>query len=224
MHAAGQSKLKMFTEVHGFCLANPFANQSYEETVVELDETLDEAGILLQRQEASARELRVASVAKRMARLDIRENHARIIVRIAQGAADSDPTLPNRFRMPGSRAAERVFMVTVRNLADEADRFRAPFLAAGLPESFTEDLRQALSTYERAIQDFGRARTTRKGATADLEEVIRRLDRLVDRLDGINSARFRKDTELLAAWRGAMTVIGPAKRKARTPKPATAQA
>lgn len=90
-----------------------------------------------------------------------------------------------------------------------AEANRELFITKGLSGTLLDDLRAAVTGFDKATGESHAGRRDHVGASADLREVAREVLKLVAQLDGLNRYRFRADPELKAAWNSARDVIGP---------------
>jgi hypothetical protein len=90
---------------------------------------------------------------------------------------------------------------------------RELFLQHGMSATFLDELTKLVDQYEQVVDQKLAARSAHIGASADLEAVTAELMLVVQLLDRINRVRYRKDRELLAAWRSARDVAWPSAAK-----------
>ncbi len=129
---------------------------------------------------------------------------------IARGNSTLDPGLARRFRAPLRSGDKSVYMGTARSILTLAVEHKPLFLRDGMPESFVEDLGQALDDYAAAATAVNTSRQLHVQARAELKVLGRQLMASIKRLDGINRSRFRKQPQLFQAWMAARNVAWPA--------------
>jgi hypothetical protein len=129
-------------------------------------------------------------------------------------AMESDyPGISNTFRMPKSNGDEalinsaRAFVGAARLKKDE-------FIVFELPETFIEDLTEAIAKFEEAAGTKNLNTGKRVSATAALRDALERGMRLKRELDPIVRNKYRNNPAKLAAWESASHVERPAKKKA----------
>ncbi len=222
MNAAVRVTLTRGDNVQVQCLATPYPNKGWQDAVAELDAQLGHGHAQLQAQSTAAKDASTALRAKKAAKAKLLDDHLEPVLVIARGHEVTDPVFARRFRSPRPRGSEAAFIVNTKTVADDAEKARDLFIKDGLPETFVEDLRAAIATYEAAVKAVVTARAARVGATADLEKTAVKIEAVLKRLDAITTIRYRANPDALAAWKSALRVPKPARRTPATATPPAA--
>ena len=74
-----------------------------------------------------------------------------------------------------------------------------------------DSLNEGLGQFDQAVAQGAEGRRIHVGATVELDVVAGDAVELVKIIDGVNRVRFAGDPDLLAAWKSASNVIGPAR-------------
>ena len=206
------------------CLASPYPNKGWQDAVAELDVSLELGHARLKAQSTAAKDATTATRVKKVAKTKLQEDHLTPILVLARGHEASDPVFARRFRSPRPRGSEAAFILNAKTIADDAEKAKDRFIGDGLAETFVEDLRRAITTYEDAVKAAVAARAARVGATADLADAAARIEAVIKRLDAITTVRYRANPDGLNAWRSALHVVRRTRRGATTTPPVAAPA
>ncbi|HUF81706.1 MAG TPA: hypothetical protein VMN03_11260, partial [Burkholderiales bacterium] len=117
---------------------------------------------------------------------------------------------------PRNIKVNQVLIAAAGAMAEAAEKEKTMFVRHGLAENFVDALEAAAKALDEARQaqrDSGRRRV---GATAAVQDQVRRGRKAVRLLDAILKPRLARDAQLLAAWRSA--------KRARPTAPAAAEA
>jgi len=209
MLAGVRRKLAMGKRVWDFFQAHPGSEAGHLEVLRQLEERLARTDALALQQQFGLRGEGAAvdrrSELRRKMQLELLPH----LVRVGQVAGKERPDLAGRFRLPTINSPLRLYFDVTKGMLALAEANRELFVAKGLAGSLLDDLRAAVTEFEKATEDAHAGRRDHVGATADLREVAREIVSLVGQLDGLNRYRFRADPELKAAWRSARDVVGP---------------
>ncbi|HJQ30704.1 MAG TPA: hypothetical protein VJ866_00915 [Pyrinomonadaceae bacterium] len=94
-------------------------------------------------------------------------------------------------------------IAAARSAANAAAQYAAFFTESGLPPAFFDQMRAKADDIEIAIAQQTEAVNAGVRATAALEDLYRRMDELIDRLDPIVRNKYAGDPAKLAAWESA---------------------
>ncbi len=209
MNSMIRRRLDMVSRVREFCRANPSDTPGYVQALAQLEERLARAEALATQQDHGFIKQSGSTKGKAELRKTIRENHLRHLVRIARGAAISNPELPKRFRLPAKTVSSRAFLAAARAMAQEAENHKDLFVQDGMPEKFLDDLNKVLGDYAGKFDGQTEGSAMHIGAVAELKELTKGLMQLVKRFDGLNLLRFQDNPEKKAAWLATRDVSWP---------------
>jgi hypothetical protein len=154
---------------------------------------------------------------QRQLRVKLRREQMEPIAVIARRNLRSVPEF-TALQMPKPSVRGQALIASARGMADAATVHKDTLVTQGLPSSFLDDFKAAITKLEGSLSDREKNRTRRVGATKglDLEEkhgrtVLSVLDALVQQALGDNES-------LLRAWQGARLI----RRRTGTVTPATA--
>lgn len=141
-----------------------------------------------------------SSAGKSAARERLRESLA-AISRTARTMALDTPGLAEAFAMPPRNdaalvAAARAFLTNAAPLKDR-------FIEYEMPEDVLEQLEANLADFESTINSQHQSKEQHVNATATIEDLLARGQKIVRQLDTLISNKFRQDTAMLAAWQSA---------------------
>ncbi len=125
-------------------------------------------------------------------RLDTISRCARVIARETPGFGEA-------FQLGRLRSNQSV-LTTARLFIQEAPKYRAQFVASGMPESFVSDLAPLLDSFEQAVKTWEAGRGGRAAARAGIETALTSALIVVGKLDIFVANQFRDDPETLAMW------------------------
>jgi hypothetical protein len=199
-----------------FLLAHPDPNPATGPVVTRLSGLRD-------RLEELARQHRTAQVAATAAvnlKSELRvglEQQLAALRGIAQTAAVSDPGLTVHLRPLKAGVSEGTFLTTVRVAVAEALVRKDLLVGLGMPDTLLESMNGDLDRFEAALSRQQQALNAQIGAGAELALVSKDILGVVKHFDALHKLRFRKDPELLAAWKSARNVSWPGPAKTTTP-------
>ncbi len=210
MNSGIRSRLDTGDRVHAFCLAHPSDDPGVTGLVTRLGDRL-ERGRILGTQEITGR-LTVHSAVdtKDEIRALIRKDLL-ILSGVASLAGVEEPGLEARFRLPPARVSHHAFLMTTRAMLAQAEPERERFLAQGMPANLLQDLTTLVGHYDEAVDEKQGGTSAHIGANADLDAVAREVMLIIHLLDRVFQVQYRRNVELLAAWKSAKDVVGPAR-------------
>jgi len=206
MNGSIRNKLDSAEHAHAFNLAHPSDDPGHSSLVTRLGERLIRARSLAT-QEVTGRNTVHASVhAKAEIRRQIRQQLL-ILSGTAELVALDEPGVDARFKLAPVRGSHQAFLAFARTALAQATERHAQFMAYGLPVTFLEDCTALVRRYEAAVGERQAGGRAHVGANAALVTVTKEVMRIIQLIDRINAVRFRRNAELLAAWKSAKTVV-----------------
>jgi hypothetical protein len=209
-----RSKLDMGDRVHAFSVGHPFDDPGQMGLVTRLGDRLERAHTLGALESTGHRIAQAAVDNKDDIRALIHED-LRVLSSIAELVAIDVPGLSARLALPLTNASHLAFLNETRAMVGQAEQLREVFLTHGMPPGLIGDINAKLARYTEAVVEKGSGVVTHVGANAELEEVTGEVMIIVNALDRLNAVRYRKNPDLLAAWKSAREVVGPAARSRR---------
>ena len=218
MNTDTRLRLDMGTRVRGFCRAHPTDDPGYNGLVTRLEDRLERARVLAEQQRSGMVTSHASVVSKDDLKSLVRDRLL-VLSGAAELAALDDPGLGARLEAPPLGLSYRAFLTAARVALTQAAPLKEVLEKHGMPANFLEDLATQVDHFEQAREEKFTARTSQVGASADLEAVAAEVLMVVRMLDRVNRVRFRKDAELLAAWKSARDVAwsNPAEPQPETP-------
>ena len=201
-----RNKVEMAVRALEFSSAFPSADASYAPVLVRFGECV------IRLRSLSAQQLngQTASRASRARRRELRhllhESLLRHLVTVAEVAAEGEPAIANRFRLPATNASNEAFRTAARALLEAGESQRELLSRHGLAGRLLEDLRAAVDQYDAAVEEANAGRRDHVRARVELKAVTDEVMQLVTLLDGLNRYRYAKDPGQLAAWESARNV------------------
>lgn len=122
---------------------------------------------------------------------------------------DSTAFQPDPAPFPRRGTNHRTFLTAARSAVEKAAAHKDTLIKYGMPDGLVEEITTALDQYEHAADDKSAARSAHVGASADLMAITEEIMQLIQQLDALNRYRFRKDSELLAAWKSVRDIEWP---------------
>jgi len=174
---------------------------------------------------------RSSSMSKRKQATAARQNaHKLLLALIRKVAGTSDvialdhPEVEGTFVRPQKNSSDQTLIADARAFAEKAAPLVALFTENGLAPTFVNDLTTYADSLEHAMQLQTESVGERVRANADIEETIRRLSALMERLDILVRNKYENDHAKLAAWESARHLKQPARsnhnRENNAPPPA----
>lgn len=211
MDADTRLRLDMGARVRGFCRAHPTDDPGTNGLIARLESRLERAQVLAEQQRAGQVTAHASVVSKDELKSLVRDRLL-VVSGAAELAAIDDPGLDARLEAPSLNISHRAFLTAARVALAQALPLKDTLQTHGMPVNFLEDLTTQVDHYEQVVDEKVSARSSQVGASADLEAVATEVLMLARMLDRVNRVRFRKDAELLAAWKSARDVawVNPA--------------
>lgn len=146
-------------------------------------------------------------VLKRSIIADLRE-----IARTAQLKDDEEPDFVNEFTMPPHNLNYQKTLEVAHSFIEKGSPIEADFKGYGLAEGTFAELTADTHALDQANRQQGAAGTTKVGANARLDEVLKGILDLRRKIDVIARNIFANDPSKLAEWLTASHVERSAKR------------
>jgi hypothetical protein len=167
-------------------------------------------------QDAGKRVAKQSSSSKAAARDKLRESLA-AISRTARTMALDTPGLAEQFQMPARNDA--ALAGGARAFLANATTLKAGFLQNEMPADFLEQLQANLSGFEATTNSQNLGTEQHVAATALIDDLLARGQKIVKQLDTLIRNKFRADPALLAAWDSASHVERSPRTKVKKPTP-----
>ncbi|MES2304964.1 MAG: hypothetical protein V4558_05630 [Gemmatimonadota bacterium] len=208
MQAIIRRKMSMAGKALAFERAYPATDESHAGVVARLAALVTKFDSIISQERSGAVGEHAAVARRKKLRQDVRER-LRHLVRVADFAAKENPDLAGKFVGPQYNGPNRVFLGIARTLLQQATDQQDLLVKAGLGTTFIEDLTKSIAAFLAASLDLDAGRRNHIGARADFGHIADQCIGLVGVLDGLNTARFSDDPDLLAAWKATRNVFGP---------------
>jgi hypothetical protein len=205
MNAEIRLRLDMGDRVRRFHRDHPPEDPGQAGLVTRLGDRLDRADILIEQQRTGQVTAHASVLSKDEHKVLVRDQLL-VLQGTAQLAALDDPGFDARFEPPPISVSHRSFVAGSRVCLAQAAPMKDLLIKHGMPATFLDDLAGQVDLYEQVVENKITARSAHVGASADLEAVTAEIMLIVKLLDRINRIRYRKNPELLAAWRSARDV------------------
>jgi monoamine oxidase len=212
MQAVIRRKLSMAGQVLAFERAHPSTDPSHQVVVTRLAALVGRVDEVFTQERMGTVGERAAARYRRRVRRGLRMR-MRHLVHVGAVAAVDDPHLTGKFVPPPTGCPNRVFLGTARALLLEATAHHDTLLANGLGTAFLIEFAEAIKSFERASIAIDTGRRDHVAARVDFTELARTAVSLVRLLHGLNSARFAREPEVLAAWESAREAGHPKRRR-----------
>jgi hypothetical protein len=167
-------------------------------------------------QDSGRRVAKQGSSSKAVAREKLRESLS-AISRTARTMAMDTPGLAEAFQMPARNDA--ALAGAARAFLTNATPLKASFLRNEMPADFLDQLQANLSGFETTTGSQNLGTEQHVAATALIEDLLARGQKIVKQLDTLIHNKFRADPALLAAWDSASHVERPSRPKVKKPAP-----
>jgi hypothetical protein len=138
---------------------------------------------------------------------------------LAVTAAATEPGLRIHLRPFRRSLSESAFLAIARVAVAEALNRKDALMALGMPAALLESIATDLDQFEAAISRQQQSLNAQVGAAAEMKLVARDIMGVIRHFDALHKLRFRKDPELLAAWRSARNVEWPGGESGGTTAP-----
>ena len=132
-----------------------------------------------------------------------------LLAGLAESAVLEEPDLRVIFVRSPIALSHQAFLTRARVAADAAVEHKEILIRYGMLDDFLTQLGSSLDRFEQVLNEKHVGRAAHVGARAELESVTAEIMLIVRQLDALCRYRFRKDAELLAAWRSARDVTWP---------------
>jgi hypothetical protein len=210
------SRLEMARRALEFCEAHPNPSTGYAGAVADLKALLARSKELADLQQQGTAEARAATRRKRELRDSIRRGPLVHVARAAQRAAREVPELAQKFALVRQPIPYLKFESFARTVAAEAEEWRELLVKHGLVDSVLVTLAESRAKFEQAVVQGAEGRRVHIAAAVGLDVLGDEAIGILKVIDGYNRVRFAGNPDLLAAWRSASNVIGPARPAQKT--------
>ena len=211
MNARTRSRLEMARRALEFAQAHPDTSNGYTAAVQELAELLARSEQLADLHRQGIAEVRAATQRKANLRRSIRQGQLVHVAMAAQRAAKEEPELTQKFALARQPIPYLAFRSLARTVAAEAEGRKEILVKHGLVDSVLVSLTESLGQFDQALGRGAEGRRIHVAAAVELDVVAGDAVQIVRVMDGHNRVRFAGNPDLLAAWRSASNVIGPAR-------------
>jgi hypothetical protein len=215
MNARTRSRLEMARRALEFAQAHTDPSQGYTAAVRELAELLARSEQLTDLHRQGTAEVRAATQRKSNLRRSIRQGQLMHVATAAQRAAKEEPELAQKFVLARQPTAYLSFRSLARTVAAEAEGRKEILVKHGLVDSVLVSLTESLGQFDQALAQGAEGRRIHIAAAVELHVVSGEAVQIVRVMDGHNRVRFAGDPDLLAAWKSASNVVGPARTGGR---------
>jgi hypothetical protein len=206
-----RGRLEMAARAFEFCQAHPNPSTGYTAAVAELAELLARSQQLTDLHREGIAEVRAATAQKRKLRRSIRQAQMKHVGEAAQRAAREVPELAEKLALAREPIPYLAFQSLARTVAAEAEARKDVLVRHGLVDQVLDSLKDRMVQFEQAMQRAAEGRRIHIGAAVELDVNSGEAIGILKVIDGFNRVRFEEDPDLLAAWRSASNVIGPAR-------------
>lgn len=164
--------------------------------------------------ETGERASKQGTLTRQDARERLRQSVA-AISRTAQTIAIDDPSFKGQFNVPRGSLNDQGLLAVARSFATEALPLKAKFIEYDLPADFLDKLGEAITDFERAVNQQNQGATARKSALSAIEDALVRAEQELERCDTALRNKVT-DPAKLAAWDSARRMErAPQKQKAK---------
>ena len=130
-------------------------------------------------------------------------------INTAEAFADEHPDTKGMFVRPQVNSSDQTLIADARSIAGKAATLVGLFTENEMPATFINDMRSLADDLDRSMQLQTTSANDRKGANAEMKEVIRRLSEVIERLDAIIRNKFADDPAKIVAWEMARRLEQP---------------
>lgn len=210
MNKAVRRRLEMAMRARDFSRAHPSADANYAPVLARLEDRVTRLQTLAKQQQGGFLARRSSAERRRGLRRRLQHELLRHLVTVAQVAAEEEPALAEKFRLPATNGPNETFRSLARGMLEQGQAQRELLVRHGLADRLLEDLSEAVDQFDASVAETNQGRRDHVGARAEMDAVSDEVMRLVELLDGLNRYRFGGQAELLAAWGSARRVVaGP---------------
>ena len=203
MRSGVSGRLDMAARVRSFSRTHPSMDPGYAKVLGRFEERLTRAEEIAARQHEGLVLAKSARARREEIRKVVHFQLLRHLVSIGGITAKTRTELAERFKLPATKATNRVFLTSVRSMLSLAEEQQDALVSEGMSPTLLEQLGRMLAEFEAASEAARVARLGHIGARGELEEVTAQLMESVTALDGHNRLRFGKAPELLVDWNAA---------------------
>lgn len=215
MNTVVRRTLETAARVREFLRAHPLEGTSYTNALARFEELLARAqGLLVQQREGTI-VARAASARRKELRHVLHFELLRHLVRVGVVAAKDRAELAKQFRLP--RGSHLAFLTAAKGMLAKAEAQKDALVGEGMSETLLEDLGKAVGEFEAASEASRAGRRDHVGARIELAGITLEITERIRLLDGLVRYRFRKDGELVGAWKSASNVPNPSRVKVVKP-------
>jgi hypothetical protein len=215
MNKRTRSRLEMAARALEFCEAHLDISAGYTAAVADLKALLARSQQLEDLHRQGVAEVRAATKRKRDLRRSIRQGPLVHVARAAQRAAREVPELAQKFALVRQPIPYLTFRSFARTIAAAAEEWKELLVKHGLVDSVLVSMAESLAEFDQAAAQGAEGRRIHIGAAVKLDVVGDEAVEIVRIIDGLNRVRFATDPDLMAAWKSASNVIGPARTGGR---------
>ena len=151
-------KLEMAVRVLEFSRANPSADASCAPVEVKFEGVRRAAAVLSAQQLDGQTTSRASRARRRELRRTLQHALLRHLVTVAEVAAEEEPAIADRFRLPATNSNNQAFRTAARLLLEEGEARRELLTRHGLADRLLEDLRAAVDQYDAAVGEANAGR------------------------------------------------------------------
>jgi hypothetical protein len=124
------------------------------------------------------------------------------------------------FRIPDWNATHIAFRTSISEMLNQARAHHQLLLRHGLSATLVNELDLAVKEFDASLQETDDGKQSHVAARAEMKTLCREIMRLMGMLDGFNRSRFRRDPELIVAWKSAKHMVAePQPKEARQTGP-----
>lgn len=170
-----------------------------------LKELLAEVAALDLARAANANKRRQGTEGREVARTTLRRM-VKSVWETYKSIAGDRPDIRGLFESPSKLKNDHALVTAARAYADAAAPLAGLFAEYGLTAAFFNDLRAQADSLETYISLQNAGVGAGVDTTAAVEETLREMDEVIERLDTVVSNKYRDDPAKLAAWKSASRV------------------
>lgn len=201
-------KIAAAVRVRDFLSANPFDYQPAMLVAEKFREKLERGQFLLTQRDGGTAQARAATARRKDLKAKMVAQPLRHVSKITKSLAAERPGSVVVHTGVG-RQGQEAFQASVRAIVQDVTAQKALYLEHGMSEGSLEELAGMLAEFEQAGIEGNAGIRASTGATAELDQVVRELMRMMQHLDGIVLYRYRDKPEILGAWQSARNIAWP---------------
>ena len=149
---------------------------------------------------------RAGTASIRSAVRTLRWEHLKPIMKIAHANRREVPGIMKGLHLPARRLPITKLIAESHAIREIATSHKALMVSMGRPGYFIERLDAAIEHLHQCVRDRERAKSMHVGATAALEDLIRRARNMVEVFDCQMEIYLKEDAEALGAWQAMKKV------------------